>query len=241
MKKRTVIIIALVIIIPIAVLFGVLQYSFRTFTLVPHGKIADNFYTVKAEIANLYVLKKGTSVICFDVGDKEDLVKDGFDAIGIEPSAVTHVFLTHSDYDHAGALALFENAKVYLSEDEKAIFPGGGQHRFLWFSNRLDREFNTLEDNQIVDIDGTVIHCISTPGHTPGSMSFLVNGRLLITGDALSLVDGKAEPFPKVFTMDSETMKSSIKKLGKLKGVDMICTAHHGISRDFDTAMEEWR
>ncbi len=241
MKKRTFIIITLVIIIPIAVLFGVLQYSFRTFTLVPHGKIADNFYTVKADIANLYVLEKGASVICFDAGDKEDLVKDGFDAIGIEPSSVTHIFLTHSDYDHAGALALFENAKVYLSEDEKAILPGGGRHRFLWFSNRLDREFDTLEDNQIVDIDGAVIRCISTPGHTPGSMSYLVNGTILITGDALSLFDGRVGLFPKTFTMDSETMKTSIRKLAKLQGVDMICTAHHGISRDFDGALEEWR
>jgi len=29
--------------------------------------------------------------------------------------------LTHSDFDHAGGLSLFENAEIYLSRDEEQM------------------------------------------------------------------------------------------------------------------------
>ena len=41
--------------------------------------------------------------------------------IGIDQHQITHVFLTHSDFDHAGGLSLFENAEIYLSRDEEQM------------------------------------------------------------------------------------------------------------------------
>jgi glyoxylase-like metal-dependent hydrolase (beta-lactamase superfamily II) len=34
------------------------------------------------------------------------------------------MYLTHSDFDHAGGLALFANAEIYLSSDEQPMISG---------------------------------------------------------------------------------------------------------------------
>lgn len=61
-----------------------------------------------------------------------------------------------------------------------------------------------------------------TPGHTPGSMCYLVNGRDLFTGDSLSLKAGRAGLFNEFFNMDSETQKKSLRKLKNTPGVQFI-------------------
>lgn len=49
---------------------------------------------------------------------------DGLAALGIAASAVEDVVLTHLHYDHAGNLALFENARLHLQDAEMAYATG---------------------------------------------------------------------------------------------------------------------
>ena len=67
-----------------------------------------------------------------------------------------------------------------------------------------------------------------TPGHTPGSMSYLVNDSILFTGDTLTIQKGKVKPFFWLQNMNTRLQKESIKKLLKIDNVKMICTGHTG-------------
>ena len=45
---------------------------------------------------------------------------------------------------------------------------------------------DTIEDDEVIRVGDLRIRCIHTPGHTPGSTSFLIEGTpLLLTGDTL--------------------------------------------------------
>ncbi len=61
-----------------------------------------------------FFIKKGGAVIAIDAGFGKDVIVRELGRAGIDPRTVTHVFLTHSDFDHAGGLAVFEKAEIYL-------------------------------------------------------------------------------------------------------------------------------
>ena len=61
------------------------------------------------------------------------------------------------------------------------------------------------------------LRIITTPGHTPGSISILDPvGGLLVAGDALLTSDGRPTPPSAQFTDDMVLAKPSIVKLGAL-------------------------
>jgi len=73
---------------------------------------------------------------------------------------------------------------------------------------------------------------IATPGHTPGAMSYIIDGAYLFVGDTMSLKNGKADLFNEFFNMDSATEGGSIRKLAALKNPKFVFTAHYGYTDD---------
>lgn len=69
-------------------------------------------------------------------------------------------------------------------------------------------------------------------------MSYLVDEKYLFTGDTLSLINNKVEPFVESFNMDTSTEKKSILILSGLKGIQYLFTAHFGYADDFNKAFE---
>lgn len=113
----------------------------------------------------------------------------------LEPDKVKAILLTHTDGDHVAGISLFKNAGIYLSRQEEQLL-NGKKSRFFVFGNKIDTDkYNLVEDQQIMNIEGIKIQGFLTPGHTPGSMCYLVNDTILFTGDALKLNQGKIEKF----------------------------------------------
>jgi hydroxyacylglutathione hydrolase len=194
----------------------------------------------------MFVSTAGESPICFDTGISEAPIKQGFDALGYKPEHVEYVFLTHTDRDHVGGLNLFKNADVYLSIDEEQMV-NKTTPRFLGFvHNRpLKKIYRLLSDGDIVEAGQTKIEALATPGHTPGSMSYLVNESILFADDTLALREGKVRPFSKLHLgdmihMDIATQTESVRKLAKLKNISLLVTAHTGFTTDFLSAMSDW-
>lgn len=92
---------------------------------------------------------------------------------------ITKVYDTHQHADHvsaAKALAEEAGAKLYMSAYEEYAF-----------------KYNELFDGDIHKIGSATLKVIHTPGHTPGSVSFLIGKKILLTGDTL-FVNGVGRP-----------------------------------------------
>ena len=203
-------------------------------------EVVSGIYAIKDEsYINFYVVKSGSGLIAIDSGQNQNNVKNELTKLNLDPLKVAAVFLTHTDSDHVGALGVFPNAKVYLSQEEEQII-NGRTPRWLIVSNQLPAHYELLADNQIVEVADCRVRCILTPGHTPGSMSYVVNDRYLFTGDTLSLRNNKVSVFNEFFNMDTDKQKNSIAKLSELPNVRYIFTAHYGYSANYQNSFADW-
>jgi len=76
-------------------------------------------------------------------------------------------------------------------------------------------------------LDETAVTSIHAPGHTSGSMIYLVDGQYLFTGDAFSILNGKISIHP--FTMDKELAGKTIENLNDIISDSyLVLTAHYG-------------
>lgn len=206
------------------------------------GKLSDNLYVVKTGTVNFFIYKNDEDAICIDAGFWKRSILRGLHSLGIEPESVSHLFLTHSDFDHASGSGLFRRARIYLSSGEEQMITRR-KARMLGciYNPAIKRSHQLLNDNDIVTIGSITIKAITTPGHTPGSMSYLVNGSLLFVGDTFKLSDNRVYPLRRYINMDPERLKESIRKLARLEHIQLACTAHSGVTKEFDEAIGDWK
>lgn len=203
------------------------------------GKVLEEVYTIENDsFVNMFILKSNDSYIAIDAGSNKESTKADLDRLGVDPSSVSAVFLTHTDSDHVASLELFENAKVYISSAEEQMINGKTARAMSLFRNKINRVYEKVEHQQVVDVESFKIKGILNPGHTPGSMSYVINDKYLFIGDAFSLKDGKADGFNEFFNMDSDTAAKSIRLLAGLSGIEYIFTGHYGYTDNFQRAFE---
>ncbi|WP_137136890.1 N-acyl homoserine lactonase family protein [Rhizobium sp. FKY42] len=116
--------------------------------------------------------------------------------IGIAPSEMTDVVMTHLHWDHAGNIELFPNARFFVQADELAFCTGRSMlHRGVSkIYNREDVQafMVPLFEGRVVLLDGDAtlfpgITVSKVGGHTPGSMTVNVNtrrGQVVLASDA---------------------------------------------------------
>ena len=171
------------------------------------------------------------NAILIDGGESYKTIKKTQADLGIK---VTALLLTHAHFDHAGnAKALQDDGvKVYVSKLDAPKLKNSlnlasdfGRH-----FDYLDADF-TFTDGQVLQIEGITIKVIATPGHTDGSVTFLVDN-MLFTGDTLFLQSIGRTDFP---TGDRDTLINSVKKLFALEGDYNVDPGH----QDFTTLEHE--
>lgn len=207
---------------------------------IPTGKIMEGVYALKDGNVNLYVLQSQEGLALIDAGNDADNVLQEFRKAGLNPDDVKLVFLTHTDRDHIAGLKLFKNAKIYISEAEVQMV-NGTKSRLLFFKSKLDYKYDTLKDLQTITFGGFKIQGLSLPGHTLGSMGYLVNETVLFSGDIMSLKNGSAELFIRLFSMEEALEVASINRIKALPGIKAIYTAHHGMTADVTGAFANWK
>jgi len=209
-------------------------------TTAETSEIVKNVFSIKDSFVNFYLVKNGDHYISIDAGNDKGVIQQELNKLKIDPDKIDAVLLTHTDGDHVAGISLFKNASIYISKQEEQLL-NGKKSRFFLFGNKIDsKSYNLIEDQQILSIEGIKIQGFLVPGHTPGSMCYLINDSLLFSGDALRLNRGKVETFYPFFNMDSETAIQSIGKIARIPGVHYMFTAHNGITNNFTNAIKDW-
>lgn len=229
-KRILVIALAVILLAAVAVLANVSPMLLMKPTET--GKVLDTgIYAVKNNRNSLFLIESNDGYIVIDAGSDAAAAEDSLKQIPIDPLNVKYVLLTHSDYDHVASLKLFSNAQIYMNIDEMQMIDGS-THRNAFGSNSLPEGIDLdklvlLEDGQKLMLGEKTVECIQMPGHTPGSMAYLLDGQYLFTGDAFKVSNNIMNIHP--YTMDKETSKESMRRLDSIRsGSQLILTAHYG-------------
>src|SRR5712664_232883 len=103
--------------------------------------------------------------------------------IGVKPSDVKAMAVSHTHPDHIGNVEMFPTAMLYVQKAEYDWPGANNQPRF-----KKEHPVTLLEGDRDVFGDGSVT-ILSTPGHTPGHQSLLVKlpktGEIVLSGDAV--------------------------------------------------------
>ena len=166
-----------------------------------------------------------------DAGLNMKNIENSLKEENINTNDVKWIFLTHSDGDHVAGLSLFPNATIYMSKEELSLINGTMKRTFLGgntMPSGVDiNKIITLSNGQELLFGGIKVKCILAPGHTIGSMLYLIDDRYLFTGDAFKVKDKNISVHP--YTMDKKLSKETIEKLrGTITDSQMVITAHYG-------------
>ena len=119
--------------------------------------------------------------------------------MGIEPSAITYLAISHMHADHTGNANDYASATWLVQEAERdfAFRPGQDTSSYRALA---DARATVLHGDHDVFGDGVAM-LISTPGHTPGHQSLLVKlphaGAIVLSGDLYHYPEERAaKTFP---------------------------------------------
>ncbi|MBQ8882337.1 MAG: MBL fold metallo-hydrolase [Clostridia bacterium] len=172
--------------------------------------------------ANAYILSNGQNAFVIDPGDEAEKIEQIIIDKGLKLSAV---LLTHGHFDHCNGAKYLQNlgAKVYLHyDDKKLIETDGNLARFCSINfNRFSPDF-LIGDGDKIDFGGNDISVIHTPGHTDGSVCYLI-GNKLFSGDTLFFLSVGRVDFP---SGSAEKMRKSLVKLCNLDENITVFSGH---------------
>lgn len=192
--------------------------------------------------ANVYLLVRPEGLVLVDTGlpGNAGPVLDYLRALGHGPHDVAAVLLTHAHLDHAGsAAALRERTRARVAlhcgdtvgrDGARLVRPvlDGTAGAVSLLLSRLSRYPASPVDMLVEDgrevVPGVV--ALHTPGHTPGSVCYLVPERgLLLTGDMiLNNGDHLSRPLP-YGGADVAQYEASLRRLASL-GVERALFGH---------------
>ncbi|MDX8367065.1 MBL fold metallo-hydrolase [Cytobacillus sp. IB215665] len=167
---------------------------------------------------------------------------------------ITKICLTHAHDDHVGGLDNLKNklpnAKVYISSRDAKLLAGDkslqADEPNTPIRGGVPKGIQTKPDVLLNEGDaiGSLL-TISTPGHTPGSLTFLdTRTNTLIAGDTFQIRGGIAVagqlrvsfPFPAMATWNKEQALQSAKKLMKYKPA-LLAVGHGNLLNNPSSAM----
>jgi hydroxyacylglutathione hydrolase len=144
------------------------------------GPVQENSYLVR--------LQGAQEAVIFDPGDEAPRLIEAIEQLGVRLAAI---LLTHTHFDHVGAvapLARATGAPVYCPELEREVlldvnryvpWPGFGP-----FENHDPEQL--VAGGERISLAGLDFDVVFTPGHSPGHVTWaLADGSALFSGDVL--------------------------------------------------------
>jgi glyoxylase-like metal-dependent hydrolase (beta-lactamase superfamily II) len=203
-------------------------------------------FGIEIEIAyRLWTIRNGNDTIVVDTGPPLDeahrrgitQVRDIDTALaesGVRAADVRTVVLTHLHWDHAANAGKFPNAVFLAQRREIEFFQSPARehatmnrffsHQAYLASLIAEGRIRAIDDDTI----GPGIEAIRVGGHTPGSQMLVVDtleGRVVITGDAIPLHRNFLENIPSGIVVDTIEAIAALERVRALRPV-AIYTGH---------------
>ena len=177
-----------------------------------------------------YVIKHGNDWLVWDTGlpdaifskpstdpsawRRTNTLAGELDKIGIQPTDVKYLVVSHTHPDHIGNVELFPQAILLVQQAEYDWPNQDGSPCF-----KPSHPVTKLQGDHDVFGDGSVT-ILSTPGHTPGHQSLLVKlpetGAVLLSGDAVHLRDNWDAKRVPAINVDKEKSAASMQRMAEL-------------------------
>ena len=164
---------------------------------------------------NCHILSNGSEAIVIDPGYEPDIILDA-----LEGRELKAILLTHGHFDHVGAvkeLVAETGCKVYIHAADLSLPP-------MITAGQLYYTHTYAEGDTVCPIEGTALHVLHTPGHTPGSVCLLM-GNEMFSGDTLFACSFGRTDLP---GGDPRKMMESLRRLASLQGNFFIHPGHGG-------------
>lgn len=160
------------------------------------------------------------------VVDPAYAVDDLLDALAADGMTVTGVLATHYHPDHVGGSMMghtIEGVPKLLERVSVPVHVQAPETRWVSRTTGLaETDLVAHDSGDVVTVGGVTIELLHTPGHTPGSQCFLVDGRL-VTGDTLFLDGCGRTDLP---GSDAGQMYESLQRLATLPGGTVVFPGH---------------
>lgn len=192
--------------------------------------------------------------VFFQEGEKQAVLVDpAFDSGKIlrcleeEGLSCQAILLTHGHFDHISAAEPLRErygAEVYVHEDDQDMLgdPGKNVGGMMGMSVKVRPAEHVVKDREILKLGGMDVVVLHTPGHTPGSVCYIVED-CIFTGDTLFASSIGRTDFP---GGSMEQLMESLDKLKNLQGDYIVYPGHMESSslaheRENNPYMNQWQ
>ena len=161
------------------------------------AKVADNLYFLGTKIHSAWALAGSQGIIVlealFDYAAPDE-ISGGMKKLGLDVNKVKYVIISHAHADHDGGAKFLQDTirsahLVYGGPDWDAI------DRSTNHAGGKPKRDTVATDGMMLSVGDASVRIVTTPGHTPGTISFLFevkdNGKPL----RIAYVGGTAIPF----------------------------------------------
>lgn len=160
----------------------------------------------------------------------EPQVEDAMKEMGVKN--LQYILLTHGHFDHilgvSGFLKTHPEAKVVIHKEDEAFLtdPMLSHTAMHGLSQDPIHADILVADGDVLAFDDTEFKVIHTPGHTRGSVVYLLND-IMFSGDTLFQMSCGRTDFPE---SDPASMRPSLQKLAALEGNYHVLPGHNAFS-----------
>ena len=179
---------------------------------------------------NTYIVfdPKEKQAVIIDPAGEEKRIAEKIRELGARPTAI---LLTHGHYDHVGAVEVLK--KLYGIP----VYCGEGDRDLLLYSEEILRDFGIncpvsadcyLRGGENLSFGTLSLEVISTPGHSGGSICYLIPGEALISGDTLFFESIGRTDFnhPKMYGDQTQLLESLNKLMDRLRDNIAVYPGH---------------
>lgn len=203
-------------------------------------KISENLHLIRKEFyvtkevkryINIYlIVGKDCYLVDSGVAGLVSLIAEYLESLDKKLTDIKGIFLTHAHPDHVGGAAEIKKltgCKIYAPHQEISWI----EDIYKQFAERpIPNFFNLLSESVKVDQplfggdiirleDGITVEALSTPGHSHGSMTYVLNDEMIFTGDAIPMENDLP-----IFVDFKESIQS-LDRIGKLSEIKKCCPA----------------